>query len=274
MRVLRFVGPGEDASHVTVETVEGDEQFSLVIGEQLKAAAGTDLPRLSTSATPSASALSPREIQVRARAGESAESIAESSDMQLDRVLRFAGPVLAERARITVEARRARARQSTPEGQLVSFGDSVDARYSAHGIDPSSVRWDACRREDGVWIVSAAWHGGDAERIARWALALQHRIVTPLDETAADLLSDRPLRPIVHAVPDHPEAEEFPTDALPSSEQLFDQDESGTAHRPSYENTPLPLRLADPIPPRGGHGRPKVPGWDEILLGVRRNSDT
>jgi hypothetical protein len=298
MRELRVVGPGEDSGHILVESVDGDEQFSLSLGKELRTVSGSDMtppedetpaiglieaqlpaadeapsaqvgPKL--SAVPPVPSLPPREIQVRVRGGESAESIAESSGMTLEKVLRFARPVLEERARITVEARRARARRSTAEGQLVEFGEAVDSRFAAHGIEAGSVSWDAYRRDDSVWVVSAGWVGGDSERIARWAVSLSHRLVTPLDETASDLLSDRPIRPVVHAVPTLVDVADGDTGPLPEAvpEQVFDQEAEADTDR--YGDTPpLPLRLADP--PRRS-GRQQIPAWDDILLGVRRKTD-
>ncbi len=276
MRVLRFVGPDVSPGRVVVETLDGEKQFSLELGESLHMTIET-APLSAVSTGSSVPDLSPREIQMRTRAGESPESLAESSGMALDKVLRFARPVLEERTRITVEARRARARQSTPEGQLVSFGDCVDRRFAEHGIDPAQVSWDAYRRDDAVWVVSAGWLGGDTERIARWAVSLTHRLVSPLDETASDLLSDRPIRPVVHVVPAlEPEVEadiaaeqldlsENLTGPLPEPiiEEVFDQE--------ADSDTPaLPLRLADPVK---RSGRQQVPAWDDILLGVRRTTD-
>jgi hypothetical protein len=275
MRELRYVGPGDDPDHVVVEALDDEEQFSLQIGEELRTVTGSDAPPPESAAprppahasTAEPATISPRDIQMRARAGESAESIAESSGTSLEKVMRFARPVLDERARITVEARRARARRNTPEGELVPFGEAVDSRFSAHGIDASSVSWDAYRRDDGVWVVSAAWVGGDSERIARWAVSLSHRLVTPLDETAADLLSDRPIRPVVHAVPP---IDVDATGPLPEAvpEEVFDQE----APADPYGDTPLPLRLADPAKPSRS-GRQQIPAWDDILLGVRRKTD-
>jgi hypothetical protein len=99
--------------------------------------------------------------------------------------------------RMADEARRARARRSTTEGQTVIFSEAVDQRFSAHGIDPFEVRWDSFRRGDGQWVITAAWTREDAEYGAEWIFHLHARNVAPLDDTAADLLSDRPLRPAV-----------------------------------------------------------------------------
>src|SRR4029453_17570735 len=61
---------------------------------------------------------------------------------------------------------------------------------------------DSFRRADGTWVVIAMWSTEGMERRARWAFSLGTRTLLPADEAAGDLLSDRPLRPIVQAVPD------------------------------------------------------------------------
>jgi hypothetical protein len=225
MRVVRYVGPGEDERHLLVETVEGDEKFTLYITDDLRRAASIDLPRLTQ--VPVDNPVSPREIQMRVRGGESPEEIAEQSGMSMNRVMRFAAAVVQERDRITGEARAARARRNSPDGEFVIFGEHVDARFTAHGIDPSSVSWDSHRNDEGVWVISAGWHGGDLKRVARWGFTLTTRSVTPMDDTAADLLSDRPIRPVVHVVYDIPIANpaDSVTGPIPVAgrDELFDQ---------------------------------------------------
>jgi hypothetical protein len=223
--------------------------------------------------------ISPREIQVRVRAGMDPEELAEANGMTLERVLRFAGPVLEERARIADTARRGRARRSTTEGQTVVFGEAVDARFAAHGIDPFTVQWDAYRRLDGQWIVTADWTNGDSAGRAEWAFHLSARNVTPLDDVAADLLSDSPIRPVVaepepdlsDAPPLAPGVVAFPRLAPPPEpepeiaeavEDVFDQESldepaGATALRDGpipaaatdeVHAPPLPLRLAESAP--------------------------
>ena len=282
MRVLRFVGPGEDANYVILETADGAERFALHLDMAMRAVASPPPPpSLPGHAVPQAqTGIGPREIQVRVRAGTSPQELAEEHGMTLERVLRFAGPVLAERARITDEARRARARRSTTEGQTVVLGEAVDSRFTAHGIDPSTVTWDAYRREDGKWIVTASWVGGEAARIAEWVFHLATRNVTPLDDSAADLLSDRPIRPAtpvekparpslvaaprlapgVVAFPPMPDAHTGPLPSAAELDEVFDQDAmdegpGDAAAQPTaaqrakdaadYHAPPLPLRLAE-----------------------------
>ncbi len=311
MRQLRFVGPGDDSGHIVVETLDGDEQFSMRIDDSLRACIRPDEASVSTRVAPEpSSSIRPREIQVRVRSGETPKALADEAGISIDRVLLFAGPVLEERSRMAGEARRARARRSTPDGQLVNFGEAVDERFTAHGIDPAGVTWDSHRREDGQWIVSAGWRGGDTDRMAEWAFSLSSRAVTPLDETAADLLSDRPIRPVVSIVPDLPAAAPAASDALTGplprtierpaagDEELYDQaaedhetpslplqlvDQQGGV-TPSATGAPAASRARNEIPRRRVEphsdeteeqkaARARIPSWDDILLGVRRKRD-
>jgi hypothetical protein len=312
LRLVSEVGGSADSEHVVVETLDDGERFTMRIDDLRRhlaehpPARPDDRPdaQAPVTASPATSApIPPREIQMRVRAGEAPNVLADESGVSIDRVLLFAGPVLDERSRMADEARRARARRSTPDGQLVNFGEAVDERFAAHGIDPAAVRWDSHRRDDGQWIVSAGWRGGESERTAEWSFSLASRAVTPLDETASDLLSDRPIRPVVAAVPDLPTARTSAPDALTGpvplvvgrpaagDEELFD----GT---PSPDEAPpLPLHLVDrravdQAAARAGHpsaaaiieshedeteeqkaARARIPSWDDILLGVRRKRD-
>ncbi len=179
MRQLRYLRQAGDGEHLVLETTDGLEQFQLALDATLRDAvrpeARAGQPRASVALGNHEPKIGPRDIQMRVRAGESPQQIADSFGAQVDWVMRFAGPVLDERARVADEARRARARRSTTDGQPVIFGEAVDERYAAHGIEPDSVRWDARRRDDGQWIISAHWHGGDADRVAEWTFQLSPR---------------------------------------------------------------------------------------------------
>ncbi len=249
MRQLTFVRVSDDGASVVVATTDGNEEFALANDAALRDA--THGHAVSVAGAPSAPAvlstaplpIGPREIQMRVRAGESPEQVADSCGVELARILRFATPVVEERLRIAGEARRARARRSTTEGQVVVFGEAVDERFLAHGLDATDVTWSSRRREDGEWIVRAEWTRAEATYDAEWVFHRSSRLVTPLDDTAADLLSDRPIRPVtppaagpsarislaaapalapgVVAFPPMPEAR---TDELPVPDDVFDQE--------------------------------------------------
>jgi hypothetical protein len=125
------------------------------------------------------SRISPREIQNRVRSGESAEHVAESAGVPLERVLRFVGPVLREREHIADQARRARLAGTSGPASLL--GDLVIRAASRRGVDPDDVDWDSARREDQTWVVTTAWPDGTT---AMWALDLLRHQATPLDPAA------------------------------------------------------------------------------------------
>ncbi|HEX3335869.1 MAG TPA: septation protein SepH [Jatrophihabitans sp.] len=300
MRQLRFVTLSEDGSRLLVETTDSGEQFTLPVDAALREASGSDLPRLPrpaaaapthqaptqralgpSPAPTTESTIGPREIQVRVRAGESPQDLADAHGMTLERVLRFAGAVIEERLRIAAEARRARARRSNSDGtdnKVVMFGEAVDDRFTAHGIDAGSVAWDAWRPADGEWVIAATWLGGDGTHSAQWLFHRGSRSVTPIDDAAADLLSDRPIRPIappepvrpslVSAPPLAPGIVAFPpmpdarTGPLPVLEEVYDQDAAPEGPRDvpplatpaaaayeaafDFDAPPLPLGVTDP----------------------------
>jgi hypothetical protein len=205
MRELRLVGPGEDGASLVVEaidagTLEG-ERFTLALDQRLRTMTTEppqqpeDPPAESKGPTPT-----PREIQVRVRAGETAEALAADAGIPLERVMRFALPVLQERLRVTDEARRARARRGG-DGLLVPFGELVDGRLARHGVEPASVRWDAYRREDGGWTVTSRFRSHERDVQAKFSFALVNRTVSALDDIAADLLSDRPVQALLPPAP-------------------------------------------------------------------------
>lgn len=231
MRSLRYLSDGEDEETVIViidggtepgaeSSVDdvGDsvasvaaERFALRVDDALRRAVLPPEQSLPLENEPSGQAepaarveeivLSPREIQVRVRAGEDPQELAAETGANLSRIMRFAEAVVAERARVADEARRSRARREG-DGVLVPFGETVDRRFAVHGIEANGVGWDSYRREDGTWVVIATWHSDGIERRAHWAFSLGTRTLLPADEAAGDLLSDRPLRPVVQAVPD------------------------------------------------------------------------
>jgi hypothetical protein len=210
MRLLRLVGPSADGGALVVETADGGEQFTLPINERLRNVSTSDLPRLPVPDSAAGDAPSPREIQTRVRAGASAQEVADEAGIPLDRVMRFAFPVLQERIRVVDEARRARARSH--EGQLTEFGQLVDARFAQHGIDPAGIGWDAYRRADGGWTVTAALTANEQPLLAKFSFALVNRTVSALDALAADLLSDRPVQALLPPMPTPVVAEPEPAD--------------------------------------------------------------
>jgi Protein of unknown function (DUF3071) len=194
MRPVRFVALSEDG-HAFVLADEVGRLLALPIDDRIQAAVRPDRsgqPALSPSSGPAAdseASLSPRDIQARIRAGESAEEVARIAGVPVDRVLRYAGPVLQERAMLAQHARRARLRNSD---RGVSLAEVVDGRLAQHGVDAEKISWDAYRRDDGTWRIVATWPSGKATAQAMWELDKTRQQVTPHDDMAQYLCAERP----------------------------------------------------------------------------------
>jgi len=185
MRQLRLVGLAEEGDSLLLESPTG-ESYRLPLDERVRAACRGDLTRLGQIEIESDNPLRPREIQARVRAGESAEQVAASAGMALDRVLRFAYPVLQERSRVVAQARTAPVRAPASE----QLGDLVEERLVGRGTDAATLEWDAWRREDGRWAVRLSWRHGDSAHAAHWSLDLGRRALQPEDPAAEQLSAE------------------------------------------------------------------------------------
>src|SRR5215203_6178068 len=159
MRTLRLVALSDDGNSLVLATEGPDgegEKFELPIDDRLRDAARGDARRLTQIDVNLGTELPPRVIQARIRAGETPEQVASASGTRVERIMRFAHPVIQERERVAEQAREARVRLSdgTPSVPLQQY---MSERLRLLGADLDAVRWDAHRSEDGTWQVRAAW---------------------------------------------------------------------------------------------------------------------
>jgi hypothetical protein len=194
MRPVRFVALSEDGQALVLADEVGrllalplDERISTA----LHAEPGSGAVTLSVAGSGSdpAPSLSPRDIQARIRSGESADDVARIAGVPVDRVLRYAGPVLQERAMLAQHARRTRLKSSEKGAPLAEV---VDSRLAQHGIDSEKISWDAYRRDDGTWRIVATWPSGKATAQAIWELDKARQMVSPHDDMAQYLCAERP----------------------------------------------------------------------------------
>jgi hypothetical protein len=163
MQELRLVGVQEDGGHLLLSN-EAGEEFSLPVTEALRAAATRPIGRPSARAADAAEGIvTPRDIQARIRAGATAEQVAAESGVDLERVRKYEGPVLAERDWMAHLARQVEVAapvaghdlyRSTFGEEPALLGDMVQHRLAALGLDGSTAHWDAWRNGDGSWTIS------------------------------------------------------------------------------------------------------------------------
>jgi hypothetical protein len=186
---LTLVGLTEDKSKLVLVSDTGEE-FTLPADARLRAALRGDHARLGQLEIQMESALRPRDIQARIRAGESPEAVAAAAQTTVDKIMGYATPVLAERAHIAERALRASVRRKQGEGSSRLLGDAVAAVLRSRNVDPESVEWDAWRREDGRWTLVADYGSGAAARHAEFLFDAPGRYVVAEDQEARVLVGE------------------------------------------------------------------------------------
>jgi hypothetical protein len=204
VRTLRLVALSDDGTSLVlaVEGADGEteERYELPIDDRLRAAARGDSRRLTQIDVDLGTELPPRVIQQRIRSGETPEQVAAATGARVERIMRFAHPVLQERERVAEQAREARVRLSEGTSTVVLHRFMTE-RLRLIDSDLDAVGWDAYRDDDGTWVVTGVWRAGDKSGITRWAFDLPARTVTPLDAATMDFAEGTRL---VRVVPDVP----------------------------------------------------------------------
>lgn len=190
MRKLRLVGPSSDCQQVVFVDDAGLE-FAAPADDRLRAALRGDRARLAQLEIEMESALRPRDIQARVRAGEAPETVAALAGVPVDRIMAYCVPVIAERQHIAELAGRSHVRRKNAEGQARRLADIVAERLRGRGIDPQTAVWDAWRRDDGRWLVQAAYHSGERERSATFVFDPVGRYSLADDDEAKWLTGER-----------------------------------------------------------------------------------
>jgi hypothetical protein len=249
MRELKVVGLDVDGKRIICEAADSGEKFLLLSDDRLRAAVRGDKPASSPSHsdTEVPSVLRPKEIQAKIRAGASVEQVASAAGVDIGRVERFAHPVLLERSRAAELATAAH--PVLPDGpSVLTLLETVTSALVARGLDPDATNWDAWRNEDGRWTVQLGWKAGLSDNVAhfRFTPGAHGGTVTAFDDAACELIDPdfaRPLRPL-----------------SPVAQLDFEEPEPEVA---APEPPPAPK------PPRARKGKPAVPAWEDVLLGVR-----
>ena len=187
---LTLVGLTEDKQKLVLVSDAGEE-FTLPADARLRAALRGEHARLGQLEITMESALRPRDIQARIRAGESPEAVAAAAQTSLEKIMGYATPVLAERAHVADRAQRASVRRKATDGPARLLGDAVAERLRARNVDPSTVEWDAWRREDGRWTLVADYRSGESPRHAEFVFDAPGRYVVAEDDEARWLIGEQ-----------------------------------------------------------------------------------
>lgn len=308
MRDLHVVSVAEGGASIVLADPDG-ARYSLAVDDRLLAALRGEHPNAGQLEITMTSQLSPRDIQQRVRAGASVDEIAAHAGVSVDRVLRFAAPVLDERAHVAIRGRRALLR-SDGMLELGTVEEVTTTALDQRGAT-QTLRWDAWKREDGRWLLACRWLDDHQEHTALWALDSSGGSATPLDDDARGLAGLEPTEPEpvrLAVVPDSratadeddsPVGEhktlaedDTPTGPLPTVEPAAPSGSPSSRHparrararasepdegrlwlseiADNVEESSAPVAAPIATPDAGSRRqRPPVPSWDEIMFGRR-----
>ncbi|MFG2333440.1 septation protein SepH [Streptomyces sp. NPDC048604] len=188
MPELRVVAVSNDGTRLVLKAADNTE-YTLPIDERLRAAVRNDRARLGQIEIEVESHLRPRDIQARIRAGASAEEVAQLAGIPVDRVRRFEGPVLAERAFMAERARKTPVRRPG-ENTGPQLGEAVQERLLLRGAEKDTVQWDSWRRDDGTWEVLLVYRVAGEVHSASWTYDPPRRLVQAVDDEARSLIGE------------------------------------------------------------------------------------
>lgn len=133
MQDLRLIGVDEEGRHVLLAGSD-DARFRVPIDAALRRAARWETSGAAGSA--GSVTAGPREVQALIRAGASAADVAEQTGWSVEKVHRYEGPILAERAYVVELASGVRLRGRGGQGSATAaprLADRVTARLQARG---------------------------------------------------------------------------------------------------------------------------------------------
>lgn len=273
---LKLKGKTEDGLHLSLHDGDGNE-FTVRVSDTLRATVNQQ--RLASVPASDEPSVSIKEVQRLLRGGQSSEQIAREHGISLEKIERFAGPILSERIYIIDQAQQISIRKEGGRDPVTLLG-VVISRLAPRSIDSSELTWDTWRLEDGTWTVELHYPHTSGAGVAQWSFDTNLRTVVSMDENARWMMGDEPA------------PRQLPTPALvptetshPSERRIIDvysefrkDDVEDEFNDEIHEIEPIREvpRLAvireepdDEAKKDGISARAKVPSWDEIMFGIK-----
>ena len=276
---LQLVGRTGDGSAIEL-TDQSGAKFSLPITENLKSAL-TQPKLISVAPIDERPSFGVKEIQARLRAGESMGSISRTTDWAVEKIEKFSGPILQERAYVIETALKSFLRR---EASSPTLGEATDVQLSSHGVDMEAVEWNTHRNVDGTWNIVVQYPNIDGTAEANGNFELGNRILTAQDDSArwiaGDAKESRP-RTATHGFINSVDPTTFaPTTPPPPAPRLVAVREEITVTEiveedEEYFAEELDIEVVDESDPAsdGVVKRPKLPSWDDIMFGGSKTED-
>lgn len=295
MKELIFIGRSQDNLALIFMDESGFE-FNVPVDDHIKRSVNTN-DTAAVVKTSSTSGISPKDIQTRIRRGESVQAIATENGVSVERIERYAGPVLAERSYMASRAEATLIRR--PHGEVL-LGELATGQLANRGIDTLTLVWDSYRRDDSRWTVSVSWNSGSGGGSANWIYDPLAKSVLALDDEARWLFGEAPgLDPSSSHSGSHGDDQKRRLVGLPTVENGEEELEPPSWAGPGHPTIPVPMPVpsadkpfatkpsvakpvtakpvtAKPVATKPAAAKPVAviddsPSWDDILFGHRPN---
>ena len=273
MTELRLNGKTDDGLHLSLHDADGNE-FTVRVSDSLRSAVNQQ--RLVAVVSNDQPTISIKEIQRLLRAGQTADQIARENNISIEKVERFAGPILSERIYIIDQAQQIVIRKEGGRDAVTLLG-VVISRLAPRNIDSSELSWDTWRLEDGTWTIELHYPNSSGVGIAQWSFDSVVRTITSMDENARWMMGDEPAPrqlPTPGLVPtetSHP-SERRIIDVYSEFRKEVSEEEIEDVVEEIREVPRLAVIREEPDDEASRDGitaRAKVPSWDEIMFGIK-----
>jgi len=284
---LKLIGRSEDGSELELKDQEG-AIYTLRISDHLRSL--VNQPRLVAVSSPNdqTQVVTVKEVQARLRSGESADSLMRTTGWSAEKIEKFSGPIMQERAYIIELALAA---NLTKEKHSPTLATATIAQLSPRGVDMDLVEWNTWRKEDGSWNIILMYplkDGGQGE--ANWNFELasrtleaeddgalwisgEERIARPSLPTHGLVFPSETAAPRLVAVREEIETSRItttPTSTTPTNtlETIFDS----APHNPSKSASDADEEIPADAKRDGVTKRLKIPSWDDIMFGSKSDN--
>lgn len=264
---LRLIGRSGDGKSLNFQSGDG-ATFTVQLDDELRAL--VNQPRLvSVADADEHSAVTVKEVQARLRGGESVDTIARSTDWTPEKVEKFSGPILQERAYVIGLALIAQLRR---EKHAPTLSAATISQLAPRGVDMTLVEWNTWRVPDGSWNIVLFYPtkgGGRSE--ANWSFDLPNRNLEALDEGAAWISGDdfeaqlpSPSHGIVYPSP----APRLVAVREPTEQSEASENPKNSSLDAIINTGPSKVEEVTESEKRDGiTKRLKIPSWDDIMFG-------
>lgn len=260
MSELRVVGRTSDGERVELVDADGNS-FTVKIDESLR---NVLAERKLTAVAEESTAFPIKEIQARLRAGESFAEVARISGLPINKIERYASPIMQERAWIIEQAEK-----SSPKGTSLPLRELVIQRLAPRGVNMNQISWNTWRLDNGSWHLVLSYPSSDGIREATWTFDLNKRTFASQDDGArwicGEEISKAPTKQ--DRMSDHGVL--FPTEGdSPQPPRLV-----AVRTDPSSDDGPSVTEIPSDAKKDGVTRRISIPSWDDIMFGRSKKKD-